>query len=330
MQSPSTDLIKKHYPQSLITAWLAPRSTKQIAHCLPAIDQIIEAPIKQPLTNHLSLISQFRRLNFSTGIIMSPGQLIKSATYLFLCGIPTRVGHKYPLGKNPQSGFLLTHAIKENPNLHDIEQNLKLLKALNIPLPQEPTTYSLNLPNQASQKADNIFDNLNITAGQKIIGFHPGSSPDHVWKRWPSQNFIALGQQLGKKFNAHILIFGGPQEEKLKNKIVRSIGLTHASSISSSLLISAALIKKCGLFISNDSGLMHLAAALNTPTLGLFGPTNEKHTGPRGHKSFTIRAPKTSPSYNTEKNYRLGSNPHPDIKTLKVNHVLEKINSINF
>jgi heptosyltransferase-2 len=330
MQSPTIALLKKQYPHSFLTTWLAPRSTKQITQCLPAIDHVIEAPIKQSIANHLHLTKKLRRLNFSTGLVMSPGQLIKSAAYLFLSGASQRIGHQYPLFNKKQCRLFLTQAINEDPALHDIEQNLNLLKPLNIPLPKQPVTYSLNLSPKSEQEADLIFNELGIKDPKKIIGLHPGSSPDHIWKRWPSQNFIALGRHLAQKTNAHILIFGGPQEEKIKQAIAQSLGPSHASPISSDLLTSATLIKKCNLFISNDSGLMHVAAALKVPTLGLFGPTNENQTGPRGKICFTLRAPHTSPTYHTEKNYRLGSKPHPDIKALQVNQVLAKIKSIDF
>ena len=81
----------------------------------------------------------------------------------------------------------------------------------------------------------------------------------------------------------------------------------------------------CRLVLANDSGLMHLAAASGTPTLGLFGPTNEKQVGPRGSHTYTIRAPGTKPSYDTVTNYNLGTEPHPSLLALKSSEVVDKI-----
>lgn len=88
-------------------------------------------------------------------------------------------------------------------------------------------------------------------------------------------------------------------------------------------------MQHCKLFISNDSGLMHLAAASGVPTLGLFGPTAEKQTGPRGSHSHTLRAPGTQPVYNTESNPSLGSKPHPSLLVLKSEDVISYLNKAN-
>lgn len=330
MQSPVFAATKKAHPDWHITAWVAPRGTKELAKNDQNIDAVIEAPIKQSIVGHLKLISRLRREKFDIALMLSPGQLIKGALYMFLAGIPVRVSHEYPLRSNPTSRFLLTHSIPENPTLHDIEQNLALLKLLDSHYSLQPTPYSLPLPPAVVHESKKIFTQLNVPPNKTIIGFHPGSARGFEWKRWPLEYWIELGKTLINQHNAFILIFGGPDEAEIVDRL--ATGLPAEASTKAgpapSLLETTTLMQHCKLFISNDSGLMHLAAASGVTTLGLFGPTDETHTGPRGPKSHILRAPGTQPIYNTEKNASLGTNPHASLVALKPEQVLDKISRI--
>lgn len=326
MQIPMINALKTAWPQSRITVWVAPRGTRTLAENTPSIDEVIEMPIKTSLSGHLQNIRRLRELSADIGIVASPGQQIKSAAYLFLAGIPTRVGHTYPLAGNSTSSFLLTNAISEKENTHDIEQNLALLGAFQLPIPEIPY-YSVTIPAEATAKAQERINNLHIDPTKPIIGFHAGSAPDFLWKRWSLENFAALGRQLIEKYNAHILLFGGKDETTQNETIKKLINKDCVTSIQTDLLITAAVMQKCRLVVTNDSGLMHLSAASGVETFGLFGPTDEKKTGPRGPKSHVIRAEGTKPAYDTEKNYNLGQEPHKTILAITPEMVLEKIQS---
>lgn len=317
MQAPTWRAIKKAHPDYHITVWVAPRGTSQLAEADPCIDHVIESPIKNSPLGHLRTAARLRRQRFDVGFALSPGQLIKSAAYLYLAGIPRRISHTYPFGHNPHSRFLLSNALDEKKNLHDIEQNLALLKPLGITNHQLPATgYQLRIPKIPPYNV--------ISSNQKLIGFHPGSAASSLWKRWPLDNFAAVGRKLIDKRDAHILIFGGPEEKALKEDLKKKLG-RHSTIINSDLLNAAALMQRCQLILSNDSGLMHLSAASGAATFGLFGPTDETQTGPRGLKSFAIRAPHTKPVYDTEKNYNLGAKPHPTMTAITPQLVLDKI-----
>lgn len=322
MQSPTIEALRKAYPKSHITLWIAPRGTRTLAKHNPHVNEVIEAPIKKNLMGHLRMIYKLRTTHYNLGIVLSPGQLIKSAAYLFLAGIPQRIGHKYPLfGK--EAKLFLTHAIPEDPRLHDIEQNLNLLKTLGISYSPLPTHYSLTIPLSAQKRAEDLISKFQIPTSKRLVGAHPGSAPNFLWKRWPLKHWVELGERLIKK-NYHILIFGGADEIKLKRKLQARLG-KYSTIIETDLSTTAAIMQKCESFVSNDSGLMHLAAAAGVKTYGLFGPTDEKQTGPRGEDSHAIRAPGTEPVYHTEKNFDLGSQPHETMRALSVEDVLANI-----
>ena len=322
MQSPVFEAIKKNYPNAHVTVWVAPRGTKELAENNKYIDEVIQAPIKNPALRHFTQIRKIQQTNADIGIVLSPGQLWKSSAYLYLAGIKQRIGNTYPFRGNKESAFLLTDAIKEQENMHDIEQNLKLLKPLNIS--HTTTNYSIDIPENAKIKAHEIINNLPIPNNKKLIGLHAGSANDFKWKRWPKENFVEVGKTLIQQYNAHILIFGGQDEKEIKEYIKQELG-NNASIIKENLLTTAAIMKKCTIFLSNDSGMMHLAAATGIKTFGLFGPTDERKTGPRGEQSFVIRAPNTKPIYDTEKNYTLGEEPHKSILAITPKQVLDTI-----
>lgn len=357
MQSPVFAAIKKAHPAWHITAWVAPRGTKELAENNPNINAVIETPIKQSVTGHLKLISRLRREKFDIAIMLSPGQLIKGAFFMFLAGIPIRISHQYPLHSNSSSNFLVTQSIPEDPSLHDIEQNLALLKLVDIPDSyMQVTGYRLLVPTAAQQQANQLWQELGIPANKTVIGIHPGSARGFEWKRWPLEHWITLSKTLIEKHNAFILVFGGPDEQEVVEQLATALPTANRSLVGdvpggspierlepqgeavgwgqagtagpTGLLATAALMQHCKLFISNDSGLMHLAAASGVPTLGLFGPTDETHTGPKGLHSHTLRAPTTQPVYNTESNSSLGAQSHGSLRALTPQFVINKIKDI--
>lgn len=313
MQSPAISLLKEKYPNSRITCWVAPRGTKILAENHPSIDEVIETPIKQSLFEHLTFIKILRNHHFSISIILSPGQLFKSAFYMWAAGIPRRISASYLFFGNPKSSFLLTDAMDEDESLHDIEQNIRLLAPLEIVPNNELTSYSLLLIASTQEKAQDWLKK-NSLLDKYLIGIHAGCAPNFLWKRWPIDRFASVAKSLLPTHpNVHILLFGGPDEAQQKQDLKNQIGLPQVTLVDTDLLTTAAIMQHCRLIITNDSGLMHLSAASGAATLGLFGPTDEKQTGPRGQHAHVLRAPGTQSIYHTELNYSLGDSSHPSL-----------------
>lgn len=276
------------------------------------------------------------RSAFDVAIVMHPGQELKSAAILYAAGIKTRIGATYPLFHICHSSLFLTNGVALEDNIHDVEKNLRLVAPLIPPVKgdkgglreqvREKFTYAITVQEEFILEAENLLISYNIPVGKKLIGIHPGCAKNFLWKRWPKENFIELSKILIEKYNAHILIFGGPGEIDMQKEIHSSIP-NQSSIVQTSLLTTAALMQKCKVVVSNDSGLMHLSAATGTPTIGLFGPTDENKTGPRGQKSIVVRAPGTKPVYNTHSNFNLGNTPHTTIIKITVDMVMEKIRS---
>ncbi len=328
MQSPAIAATRQQWPDAKISVWVAPRGTAVLAEADPNVDEVIEMPIKASVFQHTAAAWRLALRKFDIGIVLSPGQHFKSAAYLWLAGIPVRVGAKYRLGGRQRSGFWLTHSLDEDTDLHDIEQNLRLLSLLGVSTARyagEP--YQIVLPEAALRDADVVVDKMKIPTESKLFGFHMGSSEAMKYKRWPVDNFIELGRQLSSEDRGAVLLFGGRNEMELKSKVKVAFG-ERAHIVDEDLLCSAAVASKCELFISNDSGLMHIAAAVGTKTLGLFGPTDEKLTGPRGVDSHALRAEGTKPVFDTDLSFELGARAHESLEQLKIESVIDFIEAI--
>jgi len=122
-------------------------------------------------------------------------------------------------------------------------------------------------------------------------------APTANWggKQWPAERFVALGQRLtgpdGPLPGARIAVFAGPGERAMAEPVLAAMPPERRIDLAGSLdlLAAAACLERAALFVGNDSGLMHLAAAMGVPTLGLFGPSREEHYGPWGPRAASVR-----------------------------------------
>ena len=332
MQLPAIKAVKDAHPDWHITVWVAPRGTKSIAQAQSYINEVIEMPIKASMFKHAKNILALQKHRFDIGIVLSPGQLLKSALYLFLSGIPVRIGHAYPFRGRQHADNFLTQALIEKPQMHDIEQNLELVEPLlNEPIKFE--TYDFQIPEYSMEEAQYVLQSLvhSAVSSPIFIGFHPGSAQGFTWKRWPLERFAEVARAVHKKNpNTIFLIFGSNDEEQQKRELANMINEYAPSTafhISAPILTTAAIMKRCTLFISNDSGLMHIASAIDIPTIGLFGPTDERQTGPRGSRSISLRSQGTQPVYNTESAPSFGNTAHSSILEISSSFVLDNIPS---
>ncbi len=123
--------------------------------------------------------------------------------------------------------------------------------------------------------------------GRLAIGFNPGTN--RPAERWPAERFAELGALLASRHDARICVFWGPGEKPLADGIAAAIGGAAVVAPPTSLKRLGAMFERCSLVVSNDSGPMHIAAALGVPTVGIFGPVNPLLQGPWGESARYAR-----------------------------------------
>ncbi len=140
--------------------------------------------------------------------------------------------------------------------------------------------------------AKDYLQKINVKEDELVVGFHPGSAvfKNHIQRRWEPEKFSELGKKIIKELNGKVLIFGGPEENELKNSIVKEINSDNVFSIETgNLAETAAIMKRCNVFVSNDSSLMHVASALQLNVVAILGPTNPNYIHPWKTKHNIVR-----------------------------------------
>lgn len=274
-------------------------------------------------------VAAVRRLQCDTAISFFPSNRLEYNLLAWLSGAKTRYAFRYNLKTFRAGRFLCNHLIDPEDNVHDVEQNLRVLAALGAqqrdPL-KFPDLFNMDEASQAEAWLER-----NGIEGRNLIGLHPGSSPDHgmIHKRWPERRFVGLAKDLSGPDNSVVLVFGGPEENPLKRAIAKRIGESAISVEDLAFRETCALVARCHLFVSNDSGLMHIAALSKVPTVGIFGPTDDIRTAPWGSQHLVIRSQMDcSPCWRISNvGVRVGCK-YKDFRCLRklgVDEVLEKI-----
>jgi len=169
-------------------------------------------------------------------------------------------------------------------NTHNIDFNLDALRRLDIPVLHSQPYFPV--PEPAKKKAAQWFSAEGLD-GKVVVGVNP--SGGWYTKRWGLEHYAHLGDLISERCGANIALLWGPGEEKDVRVIAEKMKSPPHVIPRTTLSELGALIQKCSFVVSNDSGPMHIAAALGIPTLGIFGPTNPRQQGPFGDKNRWVR-----------------------------------------
>lgn len=273
--TPALRAIKTHHPNAYLATFTSSIGA-QVLKNNPYIDRIWTA--HEPITLRLpSLLANLRKEAFDAILIFHTSQRL----ILPLCtllGASTIAGTS---GINKGLDHLLTHPILPIYE-HEIVRRLQVTKAIDT-APIENQTLDWFISDDERLKALQIHSAYNFS--NSVVALHPGSKDR--FKQWPPGHFVKLGRLL-RKANLDVMITGNLQEASLAQEIADQIPDAICVAGQHSLRIFAALLKYVDLFITNDTGPMHIAFAHDTPTLALFGPTDPNLCGPHHAKQCKI------------------------------------------
>jgi heptosyltransferase-2 len=206
-----------------------------------------------------------------------------------ILGIPARYGFKYHVAPLSKLSFLCNNKLPVDGDLHDVRQNLALTRYFVKKDPDGEIMFPKLFGAQDRVWAHEYT--ASISDKKRFVGLHPGSSAEHgmAAKRWPPAAFAGLADKACEALGAEALIFGSPDEVAIMQRCAGSMKTKAHRVAHVSIQRSAALLSVCSVCICNDSGLMHISACQGTPTVGIFGPTDEKRNGPFGGHVLVIR-----------------------------------------
>ena len=267
----------------LVKPWVA-----DLVRMHPAVDDVLvyQRPGRHDgLRGLFALARELRQRRFDAAILLQ--NAIEAAVIARLAGIPVRAGYS-----TDARGPLLTHPVKLNPSMKTVHQSLYYLGMLEA-LGFEPSGTSVSIvPTEEQQRAaGRHLAERGIAGRRPLVGMAPGAAYGPA-KRWFPERFAAVADRLAERFACPVLLFGG-DGDRASTEAVQAEAKTALVDIAgrTSLGDAIALIACCDLFITNDSGLMHVAGALGVPTVAIFGSTNPRTTYPLGERTVLVRRP---------------------------------------
>lgn len=302
LSTPAIKNLRKSYPDSHI-AFICRPYTKPILAGNPYLDELIvydKYGKQKKFLSTLKFALNLRKKKFDLALVLHPTNRAHIVT--FFAGIPKRVGW------NKKLSFLLTDKlrfIKGQGMKHELEYNLDILRYLGISA--EDKELYIPIKKKSQQKVNEVLKKRGVDDKDKLIVIHPSASCPS--KRWPQDKFIELIKMIKEEKNIKIAaITSADQQEFAKEiiKIDRVIDLSGLLSISETI----ALINRARLFISCDSGPVHIAAALNKPVISIFGRNqaglSPKRWAPTGNNSYFLHKNvgcKTCLAHNCQKGF---------------------------
>ena len=292
MATPIIEDIRNHFLGAQISV-LCHEAIATLLSSNPHIDEFLtfSKENKRKSVEKARILHTLREKKFDLGILLT--RSFSSAWWFFRGHVRFRLGFR-----DHFRSFLLNMPLalpEHEESQHQVLTYKLLLEPLGIPVSN--TLPSLYLQKEELEQAQELLQKYKVKPDATLIGINPGASYGSA-KCWLSERFVALTEKLLKDPKIHIIYFGDSASKPLVDKICSGFPsrvLNLATKTDLCQLI--ALIKLCHSFITNDSGPMHIAAALKTPLVAIFGSTSEIKTGPYGHGKIIHKHVSCSPCY---------------------------------
>ena len=290
MFSPALKILHDNLPNYKIDMLVMFHSVKELYRTSPYLNNIYHIDfLKQSSVKSLEEIYDLRKNDYFMSVNVYPSNRYEYNILNYLIGAKKRYGHTYCNPKFPSLSFLNNFAIEEEKDIHNVVQNLNLVKMIcdfNI---DDAGSLEIFLNEDDENAAKLWMKDKCIESNKFIVGFHAGSSTlkNHIHKRWDVRKYAALGNRLIEEKNAKILLFGSEFElNKELNKLMNGRGVIASTN---NYMDSMARLKQCNLFVSNDTAFLHSASAFGIPVAAIFGYTNHKELYPWMTKHVIIR-----------------------------------------
>jgi len=263
---PLMQVLKSHYPNSPLDVVVVPRTADLFAHH-PALSNIIQYDkrgIDKGVMGFWRLRNRLRAEHYD--LIIVPHRSLRSALLTWSLKPAMSIGFD-----NSEGRKLFKKAVHYDASSHEIERNCSLLGPLNLPV------HSTELPrlypsSDDRQVVQTVITETGMIRYKNIIGLAPGT----IWntKRWPAERFALVCSQAASERTAVVLL-GGKEDEALCREITAAAHSFHVFSVAGrlNLLQSAEMIRRCSVVLTNDSAPMHMAVAMQTPVIAIFGAT---------------------------------------------------------
>ena len=269
--TPLVRVLREHYPEANIT-FLVSQGTEDVLKHNPCLNEVLLLP-RSSLVKQIRFLRKIRSRRFDCVLDLTDGD--RSAIITAVTGASRKIGFNH---ENRWRGLVYSQCVRAKyGRMHMIDYHGQVASHLGIPnVLRLPEVF---VSEQDEERAQQLLQEK-LLIDKPLVMIHPTA---RYWsKAWPADRFAALSDGLAKQ-GISVLLVGNEKDRVIgqeiqhlsESKLVSLMGRT-------SVLELAALMKRCGLFVGNDGGPMHIAAAVGCPVLAIFGPTDPGIWGPRG------------------------------------------------
>lgn len=265
LSTPVFEELRRKFPHAVITAMVRPPCRDVVAGH-PAVDEVIvydkEGAHHRPWAT-INFARGLRRHEFDTALVLHPSN--RSHWIPWFARIPVRIGY------DRKNAWLLTHRLphrKQEGLKHEAAYTLDLLRPFGIE--SRPPRPTVSVTPQADERIAALLAEAGVGPGERLVAVHPSASC--VSKRWMPERFAQVADRLSSEQGVRVCLIAGPSEAAHAEAVacaMRQPAVNFAGRLSVGEM--AALLRRCRLLVSNDSGPVHVAAAVGTPVVDIFG-----------------------------------------------------------
>jgi ADP-heptose:LPS heptosyltransferase len=308
LATPALRALRESYPGAQIDLLVTPSSAGvlndwEVINRVIVLDKYLFDYPKQFLTNPLNLLKLRPLLRDLRGGHYDAVLLMHHLTLFFgrrkHQALITATGAKYLVGLDNGHGWFLNVKVPDRGFgfLHEADYNLAIAEAVGGKTSEKWLTMPLNETHRSAARQLVFGEGTPEQTRRPLIAMHPGSGGYSTARRWAPERFAQLADTLYQEVGGQLLLVGGPEEAELHAQILNLLGSSvPARSLAGrgSIQVTAAALELADLFIGNDAGPMHLAAAVGTPTVAIFGLSNSAAWGPYtgnkpGRKALVVK-----------------------------------------
>lgn len=281
---PTLAALRDRFPSAHIT-WLVKHQWVGVLERAEGLDRIW--PIEPGLKGWLRVVRPLRAAAFD--LVIDLQGLLRSGVIARLTGCPTRVGFA---NAREGSRFCYTCNVPvPTLDMHAVDRYLLIASAVDAP-PKGVPEFRMRLTDMDCDRVAQLLKERGVLPDAPWIAMHVSARWDT--KRWPPEHFAAVADALHELRLGSVALIGGPDDRAAIQAVMAEMQTTPLNLTGqTSPELLPALLASASVLVSNDSGPMHIAAAMGTPVVALFGPTSPLRTGPYGkaHRVFTSGVP---------------------------------------
>ena len=288
---PMIKVLKRQFPSVKISMLIRQYTAEIVKHHSHVDEMVFYDRHHQPVP-FFHLLALLRSKKYD--VVFHTHPRFRVALLTWLAGIPIRVGTGYRW-----YSFLFNKKIyqhRKDARYHELEYNLNLLEAIDCPVVGTDVTPAISVRPADAERVQQELIGLGVPADQRVVILHPGSGGSA--RDWSAEKFGELGGRLAGLDNTKVVVTGGKEEHDLVSRVCDKIGNSVTPLVDVfNLSEFAALAQRASLFIANSTGMIHVAAAVGTPVIGLYSqitPLSAARWGPYT-KNKTIFSPVSMP-----------------------------------